>query len=153
MKQTDKHYSIVSEFARLFPERDDFVILKETSGGTRYIEYAFKKGRPHDFTCLSWYLKPHPQYGQEHSGTPRCCQVGEIFHLVEFACDMQNKRLLKDRCRAGSPRMECGYIQYKKWKYNEPIKCACWTIDPIDKKDISYYYKAVNRKQREYKAK
>lgn len=36
MKQTDKHYNIISEFAKLFPNEDDFVILKETKNVPRY---------------------------------------------------------------------------------------------------------------------
>jgi len=151
MKQTDKHYNIVSEFAKLFPSEDDFVILKETKNGTRYIEYAFKEGRPHDFTCLSWYLKPHPKYLEEHPdwGTPPYHKIGEIFHLCEFTCGLQNKRLLKERCNVGSPKRDCGYIQHKKWKYNEPIKCACWTINPISQKEISRYYRMVHYAERE----
>lgn len=151
MNKTDKHYNIVSEFAKLFPNEDDFVILKETKNGTRYIEYAFRKGRPHDFTCLSWYLKPHPQYQKRHPdwNTSLHCKVGEIFHLSEYACDMQNKRLLEERCRAGSPRRTCRYIKDKKWKYDEPIKCACWTIKPISRKEINRYYRMVHYAKKE----
>lgn len=151
MEQTDRHYKIVAEFARLFPEKDDFVILKETKKGTRYIEWAFRKGRPHDFTCLSWYLKPHPKYIKKYPNTYlKTLEVGEIFHLTKFTCDLDKKKAREERCEVGSPKPMCSYIGGKKWRewdYTEPVKCACWDSISITKKEIQTYYKEVARWQ------
>lgn len=140
MKTTDKHFKIIEQYAKMFPDKDDFVILRETSNGTRYIEWEFKKGRPHDCTCLSWYTKAHKGYEDR-----MWAQVGEVYRLEAMTCDLHKKKRKEDRCTVGSPKADCCFLKFKTrpWKYNEPVKCACWTLIPI-LNNIQYYYKAVS---------
>lgn len=120
--------------ATLSGELDQYVYLREDEKG-RYIEYAFIDGVPHDNRCLSWYDKPHPKtlsskpynYTKEdiEKSIKKLHNVGELYKLSEYACGNENKEG-DERCCAGSPKKDCSYC--KSWNYDEPIKCACWTL-------------------------
>ena len=112
---------------------EDYVILKETENGRRYVEYAFKEGAPEENSCLSWYIQPHPKtkerYEKEHEGLVEMWKhadsmVGHICVLSPFTCSGEHG------CKVGHPPVECSYNNtcHKDWSKEEPIKCACWDL-------------------------
>ena len=130
--------------ATLSDELDQYVYLREDEKG-RYIEYAFIDGAPHDNRCLSWYDKPHPKtlssepynYTKEdiEKSIKRLHNVGELYELSEYTCGKENEEGEK-RCCVGNPKKDCSYC--KTWNYDEPIKCACWTLrEPYVPKRVS----------------
>ena len=149
----DKNFLFLKKYCELFPqEANKFVVLKETSSGTRYIEYAFKQGRPHDFTCLSWYDKPHPNYAKEHNGwQPPIIRhkVNCIYTFEPITCD--------GKCEVGCPPIKCSYIdsgkragkKWRDWSYKYPVKCACWQLYDLVERDLNNmkkkYYSIFNR--------
>ena len=120
--------------ANLYNGLDKYVYLREDEKG-RYIEYAFIPGAPHDNRCLSWYDKPHPKtlmkkpykYTKEmiEKSINKLHKIGELYELNEYSCGNENKEG-DERCCAGCPKKGC--LHAKNWTYDEPIKCACWTL-------------------------
>lgn len=143
MEASKKNLEKLKVYATLTNTLDKYVYLREDENG-RYIEYAFIEGAPHDNRCLSWYDKPHPKYKEKYGSAPKIWKkVGEIYELFEFACGLQNKEG-KERCCAGHPKEDCDYItagakegeKWRDWSYDEPVKCACWTLGKIDIDEI-----------------
>jgi hypothetical protein len=121
---------------------DKYVVLKEDKLG-RYITYAFKDGNPHDCRCLSWYdsLQPNALRRNGHKVEEwKLHEVDGLYYLHEMSCGNSGKEG-DEHCSPGHPCARClydGWLKNGKWSYNEPVKCACWLLEPIDDE---YVYK------------
>lgn len=135
---TEQEIKTLKLYATLTDTLDKYVILKEDEQG-RYIEYAFVEGAPHDNRCLSWYVKPHPNYfaKRPEKVQGRLADVGEVYELKEFACGCQDKEG-DERCTAGHPQTGCDFMRAMKdgWSYDEPRKCACWNLKSVKMEQI-----------------
>ena len=135
---TEQELKTLKIYATLTDTLDKYVILKEDEQG-RYIEYAFIEGTPHDNRCLSWYVKPHPNYFAKRPEKVQwsLVDVGEVYELEEFACGCQDKEG-DERCTAGHPSAGCAFMKAIKdsWSYDEPRKCACWDLESVKMEQI-----------------
>lgn len=148
MKPTAEELEALALYAKLNNEENKYVWLRSDEKG-RYIEFAFKKGVPHDNRCLSWYDAPHPKawarQAKNHEdateesveqavklGMMRLKKVNELYRLSQFSCDSQDKEG-DEHCSPGCPKRRCleeGWAH--NWTYEEPIKCACWYLREIE---------------------
>ena len=122
---------------------NQYVILKEDENG-RYIEYAFCKGEPHDNRCLSWYdkLQPNALERNHHDITKwKLKPVGEIYRLSSMCCGCEDRENEHERCTPGHPAPVCfedgHWLSRGLWSYDEPVKCACWILEPVVIKNLS----------------
>lgn len=129
-------------YLKLYNKEKDYVWLREDENG-RYIEYAFAEGAPHDNRCLDWYSKSHSTYSERHGGwvTPEMAYglkpVNKIYKLFEYACEKQNNDPSSDNyCAAGHACKKCDWA--KDWRYDEPVKCACWDCGKIDEDNMHF---------------
>ena len=119
---------------------DKYVILMEDKRG-RYITYALKEGDPHDNRCLSWYdsLQPNALQRNHHNIEDwKLHEVGGLYYLHEMSCGRSNESG-DAHCSPGHPCVQClvdGWLKNGNWSYNEPVKCACWLLEPIDEEYI-----------------
>ena len=123
---------------------EEYVILRERSDGRRYIEYAFRDGSPEENECLSWHIQPHPKtkerYDREHDGLIelwKCSDfmVGHICRLSANVCGPDSG------CKIGKPAQKClenGLCPH--WTKEEPVKCACWDLDPVKSFDSEFKF-------------
>lgn len=119
---------------------DKYVILMEDDEG-RYITYALKDGHPHDNRCLSWYdsLQPNALLMNHHNIEDwNLHEVGGLYYLHEMSCGRSNESG-EEHCSPGHPCVRCltdGWLKNGNWSYKEPVKCACWLLEPIDEEFI-----------------
>jgi hypothetical protein len=130
-------YNILKAYAIATGQLEEFVVLKEDEYG-RYIEYAFTMGAPHDNRCLSWYdsLQPealkHTNHDIEDWKENILHKVGGIYRLTSMACGCEN-RIGPDHCSPGHKCKKCTV----EWSYEEPVKCACWRLQPVILSNLS----------------
>lgn len=134
-----KDYSLIKRLLEITNTEEKYVILREDGIG-RYIEWAFKEGAPHDNRCLSWYETMQPGALKRNGHDPEYWKslhidrkkVGEIYELSAFTCG--NEILEGEKhCSPGHACEKCvreGYALH--WTYEEPVKCGCWHLNPID---------------------
>lgn len=140
---------------------DKYVVLKEDEKG-RYIEYAFKEGAPHDNRCLSWYVTLQPKALKRNGHDIKewkLCEVGQIYRLLENNCGEGDKKG-DEYCAAGYLREKCR-SNYPHWTYDEPVKCACWSLwrledlgqlsIPLDKV-VDYMHELVNLQKEKHES-
>lgn len=60
MKPTKEELEVLRIYASITHTKENYVWFRQDDEGT-YIEYAFKKGAPHDNRCLSWYFSLQPE--------------------------------------------------------------------------------------------
>lgn len=129
--------------------RDSAVVLLEEADGSRRVAYAFRDGAPEECDCLSWYAKPHPKAwaarweigwkSPEDSvefGMSRLLPAGRLYRLVAMDCGMSGCPDESRRCRPGHPAPRCMGFQAEGWTHEEPVKCACWNLEPLGPGDL-----------------
>ena len=135
MNLSQENIEILRAYAVATDTTDRYVILKE-DGRERYITYAFKEGYPHDNRCLSWYdkLQPNALVRNGHSAANwKLHEVGGLYFLHEMNCGNSEKEG-DEHCSAGHPCVKC--LKNGHWSYKEPVKCACWLLEPVDEEYI-----------------
>lgn len=135
---TQKRLELLKKILTIKGQLDRYVILCEDEQG-RYLKYAFKEGVPHDNRCLSWYDKLQPnalkrnghdveEWKGKHKRT-----IGEIYELNQFSCGLDKLSVCdENHCSPGHPKKGCLNCHAKRWTYEEPVKCACWTLLDVD---------------------
>lgn len=144
MKQ--ENIALLKAWATATNNLERFVYLREDENG-RYIEYAFIEGAPHDNRCLSWYdkLQPNALRRNGHDINKwRLHEVDEIYQLNMMSCSKQDKSG-DEHCSPGHHCKNCDWMK-DNWTYDEPVKCACWILEPIHEDDISKEYR-LNMKE------
>lgn len=139
-KLSTRSKAIIKKLLIQTKQLESFVILKEDDQG-RYIEYAFTKGAPHDNRCLDWYSSLQPK-AIERNGHKvsewKLQELGHIYRLYEFSCGHENE-VGEFHCSAGHPCSKCRESGVaRKWTYEEPVKCACWHLVPVDFEDFKF---------------
>lgn len=136
-KTIDMHYARFNEtpenieklklIATLSNTLSDYVYLREDSEG-RYIEYAFLEGAPINNRCLSWYEKLHPKalIRNGHKLDKWVIKpIDKLYKLSKFNCNSSD-------CDVAKPNPKCVYNGLAgSWTVEEPVKCACWSLDTI----------------------
>ena len=122
--ETPANIDKLKQIATLTNTLDKYVYLREDEQG-RYIEYAFIDGAPTNNRCLSWYDKPHPialeRNGHDIDKWLRNVKpIDRIYKLNAFTCN--------NSCSVGKPNERCLKNVAPYWTFEEPIKCACWSL-------------------------
>lgn len=134
MNITNEDLQKLKLYAELTNTIEKYVYLREDENG-KYIEYAFKKGAPHDNRCLSWYdsyqeeayirngwikdiNNPKDKEYLNIIKRERDKRVNEIFELSSFTCGYEEnseEALEEDKkywkkCHPGEPFIQEEYV-------------------------------------------
>ena len=84
-----------------------------------------------------WFISNVDIFTECYNNEWKLYEVGEIYYLNAFSCGCENKEG-DEHCSPGHPNKNCLNCIAIKWTYEEPIKCACWSLGKVNFNEIKY---------------